>query len=46
MTLGISKEVDTTDELTESVYIEPMAAGISQLITLLVAIDGGLLDGE
>lgn len=46
VTLGISKEVDTTDELTESVYIEPMAAGISQLITLLVAIDGGLLDGE
>ena len=45
VTLGITREVDTTDELTESVEIEPMAAGLAQLITLLVAIDGGMLDG-
>ena len=45
VTLGITKEIDIVDELTESIEIEPMAAGIAQLITLLVAIDGGLLDG-
>lgn len=45
VTLGISRQIDIPDEKTEAVEIEPMAAGIAQLITLLVAIDGGLLDG-
>ncbi|MGB0578655.1 MAG: peptidase [Limisphaerales bacterium] len=45
VTLGITKRVDTVDDSSECVEIEPMAAGMAQLITLLVAIDGGLLDG-
>lgn len=45
VTLGITRRVDTIDDSTECVEIEPMAAGMAQLITLLVAIDGGLLDG-
>jgi len=46
VTLGITHEADSADDATESILIEPMAAGLAQLIALLQAIDGGLLDGK
>ena len=46
VTLGITRGCDSPDETSESILIEPMAAGLAQLIALLQAVDGGLLDGK
>jgi tripeptide aminopeptidase len=46
VTLGLTELIDEGDESTEVVAIEPMAAGLAQLIVLLQAIDEGLLNGK
>lgn len=43
ITLGMTKG-DRLHELQETVFIEPMATGLTQLVAVLLAIDGGLCD--
>ena len=46
VTLGITEHDPSMDERQEAIKIEPMFAGIAQLVAMLQTIDAGVCDGE